>query len=117
MKDLDSSSKEDEIKNEIIISLEIEEKDINKEIYFLDNTYYIDEKEVKHKNENLKELNDSNCSIFINKNIIPNFQKYFIPKNKGTYKIRIELKIEITNCSYMFYDCYNIINIDLSQFY
>ena len=61
MKESDSLSKEEGIKNEIIITLDIEEKDINKEIYFFDNTFYVDYEDV-HKCENLKELNDSNCS-------------------------------------------------------
>ena len=83
---LNSLPKKDEVKNEIIIILEIKEKDIEKEIYFLDNTYYIDEKGLKNENKNLKELNDSNCSIFINDIKIPKFQKYFIAETNEYIK-------------------------------
>ena len=103
-------------KNEIIISLQVRDVDINKEIYFLDNTDYFDEdtnKKIFH--DNLKELNENNVKIYIDE--IPySFCKYFIPKKKGMYTIKIKFDILIKDCSYMFYDCENLRNINLSSF-
>ena len=42
--------------------------------------------------------------------------KYFIPKKEGIYKIKLKFNIYIKDCSFMFYNCYKIINIDLSSF-
>jgi len=47
--------------NEIGLRLKINKEDINKDIYFLDNTDYIEDKsKIKHFHDNLKELNESN---------------------------------------------------------
>jgi len=102
--------------NEIIITIEIGKGDVNKNIYFLDNTDYIDEdSKINHFHDNLKELNKLNTELFINDKKYE-FQKYFIPKKEGVYSIRIKFNIFIKNCSYMFNECQNIINIDLSSF-
>ena len=55
--------------NIINMILRIKRRDINKDIYFLDNTsgnYSIDGKEVYHNHDNLKELNESNAELYIN---------------------------------------------------
>ena len=52
-------------KNEIKIKLEINKNDINKEIYFLDNTNGFN-KGNKHYHDNLKELNELNTELYIN---------------------------------------------------
>ena len=93
------------IKDEIIIRINIDENDINKEIYFLDNTdyttYEIEYRTfIKHYHDNLKELNNDNTELYINGDK-KEYKKYFI---------------SITDCSYMFYFCKNIIDIDLSNF-
>ena len=108
------------IKKENCISmiLEIKEKDINQKIYYLDNTckkYKVNEKEQEHNHDRLKELNESNTELFINDEKFK-FNKYFIPKNKGNYKIKIKFSDNIKDCSFMFCDCENIIDIDLSSF-
>ena len=46
--------------NEIKIIVKINKGDINKDIYFLDNTDYTDFRGKKHHHDNLKELNESN---------------------------------------------------------
>ena len=61
------------IKNQINIKLKIENKDINKDIYFLDNS--------NHKHIHLTELNESNTELYIN-NIKYKYQKYFKPEKK-----------------------------------
>ena len=103
-------------KNEIIISLQVRDIDVNKKIYFLDNTDYFDEETNKRVfHDNLKELNENNVKIYIDE--IPySFCKYFIPKKKGIYTIKIEFNILMKDCSYMFYDCENLRNINLSSF-
>jgi len=98
--------------NEILITLKIEEIDINKNIYFLNN---VDSKYNKNKKNVLNELNNKNVELFIN-NKKNKFQKYFNPKKTGIYKVILKFNICIKNCSKMFYNCGNIINIDLSFF-
>ena len=103
-------------KNEIILNVEIKDKDINKKIYFLDNADYIDKRtQEKHFHDNLKELNEVNTKIYINEEEYK-YSKYFIPYKKGIYKIKIKLNILMTDCSFMFGFCNNIILIDLSSF-
>ena len=104
--------------NEIKLILNIEKADLNKEIYFLDNTngdLYIDGKWENHKHDFLKELNDSNVELYIN-NIKYSYKKYFIPRKEGKYEIVLKFNINLTDCSFMFYGCTNLINIDLSLF-
>jgi len=102
------------ISNEINLIVKIKKEDINKDIYFLDNTdgiYYDGE----HHHDNLRELNELNTKIFIN-NKKYNYKKSFKPEKEGLYEIKIKLYFKIKDCSYMFCGCSNIINIDLSSF-
>ena len=89
--------------NNILIILKIEKKDINKEIYFLNND-----------NKVLKELNELNTQLFINK-IEYKYKRYFKPTKEGIYEIKLKFKA-IKNCSFMFNRCKNIISLDLSSF-
>ena len=102
-------------KNEIIIQIKIDKNDINKEIYFLDNTDFFDHNCIKVYHGFLKELNKYNTELYINDDK-KEYKKYFIPEKEGIYTILLKLNISITDCSYMFYKCGNIINIDLSNF-
>ena len=104
--------------NEIKLTLEILKEDINKEIYFLDNTdgdVKINLKIEEHHHDLLEELNESNVELFINDEKVK-FQKYFVPEKEGIYLITLKLKNNIKDCKCMFYDCGNIIKIDLSSF-
>ena len=103
--------------NEIIITLEIKnDNELNKECYFLDNMNdFVDEKGLKHKHDNLKELNENNTKLFINDKEY-RYQKFFKFKLKGIYTIKLQISTELTDCSYMFYDCKNITNINLISF-
>ena len=110
----------DKIKlNEIKLTLYIGQEDINKDIYFLDNTdgiYKIDGKKRELLHDNLQELNESNTELFVNYKKYK-YRKYFRPEKEGYYLIKLKLNnIKIKDCSFMFCDCYNIINIDLSSF-
>ena len=58
--------------------VKIENDDINKKIYFLDN--YND-------NNNLKEINKSNTELYINDKKENVFKKYFIPEKEGDYQL------------------------------
>ena len=104
--------------NEIQLKIKIEEKYINKKIYFLDNTdnkYYINGKFEEHHHDFLKELNESNTEIFINNNKY-NYKKYFVPKKEGIYDIIIKLNIKMKDCSFMFCECNFLTEINLSSF-
>ena len=105
--------------SEIFLTLNIEEKDINQKIYYLDNTegeIYDNEKNTTHYHDNLDELNDGNTEVYINNKKEKIFEKFFIPKEKTTYYINIKIKIKLTNCKFMFYGCDNLTKIDLSSF-
>ena len=98
--------------NCVSMELKIEKKDINKQIYFLNN---IDKQYSKYMYNNIKELNESNTQIFINDNE-KKFAKYFEPKEIGIYKIKIKFRDNIKDCRFMFCNCRNIISLDLSSF-
>ena len=104
--------------NEIEIMININDKDINNKIYFLDNEYK--ENNInKLSHDNLKELNELNTELYIkieNKEIQEKYKKYFIPKEKGIYNIKIKFNNNLTNCSYMFAGCEKIININFIKF-
>ena len=102
----DKEAKNIQDKNEIKIELKINKEDINKNIYFLDNTIF---------NSYLNELNETNTEIYINENKFK-YKKFFIPDKEGIYKIKLILNTFVKDCSHMFYGCENIINIDLSFF-
>ena len=104
--------------NEIRLTLKIEKEDVNKDIYFLDNTdglIDINKKEEEHHHDLLKELNESNVELYINGKKY-NYQKYFKPEKEGIYLVILKINKRIKNCCGMFWSCKNIINIDLSSF-
>ena len=107
---------------EIKLKIKIEEDDVGEHIYYLDNTdgevRVMKNKELKyeeHHHDFLKELNELNVELYINgeEDI---FKKYFIPKEEGEYDILLKLKILMKDCSFMFFACSNLTNIDLSSF-
>ena len=58
------------IKKEIFITLDIGENDINKDIYFLDNSIFDYKNHIDQPHSFLPELTDSNTKLFINNNSI-----------------------------------------------
>ena len=90
--------------NILIITLKIEDTDINKEIYFLNNS-----------NENLKKLNESNTELFIIDTQIK-YENYFKPEKEGNYLIKLKFNTFIKDCSFIFSKCQNIVKLDLSSF-
>jgi len=114
-KSLIASKNEDNCINEINILVNIETEDINKNIYFLDNYKSETENEEKHLHNNLNELNESNTELYINNNK-KIYRKYFRPEIEGKYTIKLIFNSYITDCSYMFAGCENIININFISF-
>ena len=116
---LGMSNKINKKENKINLVLNIKKEDINKDIYFLDNTdnkVFINEKDKEeHHHDFMKELNESNVELYIN-NEKYKYQKYFTPTKEGIYEILLKFNINIKDCSFMFYNCSNIIDIDLSSF-
>ena len=108
-----------EEKNEIIIKVKVDKNDIDKDIFFLDNScesYLIGNNWMSDYGLYLKELNESNVEVYIN-DLKYKFKKYFQPKKEGIYNIKLKFKIKMKSCFSMFYRCKNIISIDLSSFY
>ena len=64
---------------------------------------------------NLKRLNKFNAELFIN-NIKYEFKKFFITDKEGKYNIKLKLNKNITDSSYMFSGCENIISINFNNF-
>ena len=85
-----------------------------KDLYFLDNSDYIDKDKTKHYHDGLKELNNTNTDLYIN-DIKTEFKKH-CQFSFGNHKIKLIFKTKITDCKNMFYDCCNIKSIDLSNF-
>ena len=115
---LDKSNKTKSTKsqgNEISLKIKIDENDLNKEIYFLDNTDIFDENLVKHYHDFLKELDEKNVDLFINDEK-HKFQKFYSFDKKGDYSIKLIFKTKMQDCSYMFCNCTNIMEIDLTSF-
>ena len=102
-------------KSKIKIIIDIKENDINKDIYFLDNSDYEDENGNKHFHDSLKEFNELNSKLYIN-NKKYRFQKCLRFAKKGEYYIKIKSYFSVKDCSNMFYNCNSIKSIDLSSF-
>ena len=92
--------------NEIIIKIKIDEEDVNRTVYFLDNSKYHDY---------LTELDESNTTLIINEERVP-YAKSFIPSKSGIYSIKLKFTINLTSCAYMFFGCSKVIDIDFSNF-
>ena len=105
--------------NEIIITIHVNKDDISnkKDIYFLSN--YIDKDNIKddekinYNNNSLKELNKFNSEIYINKER-KEYKTFFKPEKEGEYLIKLIFRISLSDCSYMFAGCKNIIKINFN---
>ena len=107
-----------QISNEIRMTVKVDKEDINKNIYFLDNTngrIIVNGREEEHFHDFLKELNQSKVDVFINGNKFK-YLKCFKTDKKEIYNITLKFKKDIKDCSFMFYGCDHLINIDLSSF-
>ena len=104
-----------EVKNEINMLIKIYKEDINREIYFLNKEYMEckDNNLIENNDNNIEELNEINTELYINEKLIK-YKKYFKPEKEGEYKIKLKFNFNLTDCSYMFTNCENIIKIDFS---
>ena len=108
--------------NIMILNINVNINDVNNEVYFFDNYKYKNTEATKREKGFLKEIEDFKEKIKI-KLIKPNnneeelaYSNKFIPNEEGAYIIEIEIPELIKDCSYMFYGCTNITDIDLSTF-
>ena len=97
--------------NKILITIKVQNRDLNKKekgqnnyIYFLNN-----------ENNEINNLKNEDCDLYIN-GVKTEFKFCFEPDKEGIYEIKLVFKKKLTNCSYMFCNCNNIIKIDLSLF-
>ena len=103
-----------DIKNEIRMIIKIDNNDVNKEVYFLDNSNYKDKEKKKHFHDYLKELNELNTELYID-GIKYKYTKCF-KFSEGEHNIKLKIKILLKDCSGMFYNCEKLTNIDFSSF-
>ena len=52
-----------------------------------------------------------NTKLYINDVKQEKYKTYFKPEKEGIYKIKLKINTIITDCSFMFAECKNIINI------
>jgi len=112
----------------IIVKVSKEEIEFNKKnkqhVYFFDN---LEVGKDQRQNGFLKEIEkiekmpnlEFNVTISDPDNEKQNYNKFmkrFIPKKEGSYDIELKIPVYISDCSYMFYNCPNIIDVDLSNF-
>ena len=89
--------------NKITLKLNIDKNDLNKEIYFLNNTSQLE-----------KYLNGANIKLYINGKK-EKFRKY-LKAEEQQYSVVLKFPHRMKDCSKMFMDCYYIVDIDLSSF-
>jgi len=107
--------------NKIIAEIDIKEDDVNNDIriinsfeqYKRENKWRKD-KEDDYKYENEKEIKE-NCKIKINNEIIP-FNYFYKFNKKGKYTIEYSFLSNLTKTDYMFFECKNLTDINLSYF-
>ena len=121
-KKVDKLSMKNNEQNIMILNINVNINDVNNEVYFFDNYKYKNTEATKREKGFLKEIEDFKEKIKI-KLIKPNnneeelaYSNKFIPNEEGAYIIEIEIPELIKDCSYMFYGCTNITDIDLSTF-
>ena len=100
--------------NQIKLRIEVNEDEINKRIYFFNN-YENDENDKTYMNNELNALNQNNVNLFIDE-VQFVYKKYFRPTKEGIYFIKLFINANLNNCFAMFYNCKNLIEIDLSCF-
>ena len=108
-----------EKKNYIIGEINIEEKDLNKEIRIINSfeeskiSEYIKNEEL-NMYENEKDIKD-NCLIKINEEKI-DFSYFYNFKKKGKYKIEFTFKSKLKKINCLFYECSLLTSLNLSNF-
>jgi len=98
--------------NKIKLTLKINESDIGKKIYFLQNK---DEFKKHYLKVEFPKLNRDNIVVLIDGEICRYENYYKFPK-EGIYNVTIYLNYILKDCTALFCCCKNIIDIDLSSF-
>ena len=100
--------------NFIIGEIDIKEKDINKEIRFINDykepSIFLKDYLLTDYNEQIKKF----CEIKIVDKIIP-FSYFYKFGQKGKYIIKYSFNQYLTKTNYMFLNCENLIYIDMSN--
>ena len=96
--------------NEISLEIKIEQSDLNKTIYFLDNTSNTSKQTRFKENDKF-----ANTTLIIDGKTVA-FKNSLTSNKICTFSIKLLFKNKLSNCSYMFCGCKNIINIDFSKF-
>ena len=108
--------------NNIIIIIKVNKEDTNKNVFFFDSLV---KDKVKRENGFIKEIEKiekmPNFELSISRpdNATEKHKEFFnsfIPKIEGNYIIELNIPDYISDCSYMFYNCPNLTDVDLSNF-
>jgi hypothetical protein len=91
--------------NYILAIYKIDEEDINKKIQIIN----------CNKDNSNKEIIENSCEIFLNNEKI-NFSYFYIFNEEGEYTFKFDFNTKLTNISFLFYNCINLISIDFSHF-
>ena len=89
-------------KNEILLTLKIEQRDVGKKTDILGYGLNL-------------EINELNTNIYINHKKKKSM-KYFTPEKEGIYEIKLIFYFSIKDCSGMFNHCYSLQSVDFSSF-
>lgn len=118
-----NDTKNGKIIHYIILLIKVGKEDFNKKVFFLGN---LEEKKDERKNGFLNEvkklgkMENFKLSISMPDNSQKNeneFKNFFKPdKIEGIYSIELQIPGYISDCSYMFYNCPNLIDVNLSNF-
>ena len=123
--------------NFILLEVKIDEKDLNKDVYLLNQRrtykYYcnferddieiiIDNQivNIKHREEEFKyDKNSKNCELSqeIEHKINPEYSYYWNFTTTGIHSVKIIFKKKLLHCYYLFAYCKNIYKADCSNFY
>jgi len=98
--------------NKIKLTLEIDKYDIGKKIYFLQNK---DGFKKYHFDVDVPKLNRDNIVVLIDGEIC-RYENYYKFPIEGIYNVTIYINYILKDCTALFCDCKNIIDIDLSSF-
>ena len=108
--------------NYIIILIKVSKEEIDKDVYFFCN-FEKDKDKIENgflnEIKNLKKMPNLALSISNPENEQENYNKFFNkfkPKMEGCYSIELKIPYYISDCSYMFYNCPNLTDVDLSNF-
>ena len=91
--------------NYILAIYKIDKEDINKKIQIIN----------CNKDNSNKKMIENSCEIFLNNEKI-NFSYFYTFNKEGEYTFKFNFNTKLTNISFLFYNCINLISIDFSHF-